>query len=131
MEDFIFKHKSDAIDEIKTICYTVAGNEDILDENDNPLIENESASLEKIFAKKTIRNGGQPRYSVRIDLNNKFFNPMSIYDDKIEKNSAFLDSVCRANNKFVDVNLKVFNMYLNFLKTKNMSWFYNAEREMT
>ena len=130
MNDFIFQHSKNKTDKINVECFTISGHEEFLDKDGNPRIK-ETAQQDEIFAKKITRNGGQTRYSIKIDLNNKFVNPMSIYDDKQQNNTGFLDSVCRANNKFVDVNLKVFNMYLNFLKTKNLSWFYNAEREMT
>jgi hypothetical protein len=129
MENFIFQQKPNKQEDIQVTCFTISGNEEFLDENGNPRISEET-DTENIFAKKIIRDNGTARYSIRIDINNKFVNPMSIYDDKKVTNN-FLDSVCRANNKFVEVNLKVFNMYLNFLKTKNLSWFYNAEREMT
>ena len=130
MEEFIFKQKNKEEENIEVVCFTVLGNEEFKDKEGNPVIP-ENSEQEKIFAKKITRDGNNTRYSIRIDLNNKFVNPMSIYDDKQQKNTGFLDSVCRANNKFVDVNLKLFNMYLNFLRTKNLSWFYNAEREMT
>jgi hypothetical protein len=52
---------------------------------------------------------------------------MSIYGQ--ENNSTFLDRVCRASGKFKDVNYKTFDLYVNFLKTKNVAWLHNAERE--
>ena len=32
---------------------------------------------------------------------------------------------------FSKVNQRVFDMYLNFLRTKNIAWLNNAERELT
>jgi hypothetical protein len=64
---------------------------------------------------------------IRLDSNNKFFNPVSIYGT--EKNKTFLDRICRSNQKFSEVSEKVFSLYTKFLSTKNILWLNNAERE--
>jgi hypothetical protein len=126
MDNFIFEHQPNKKDILDIEYYTISGQEEFIDNNGFPRL---SSDIEKAVAKKTIKNGAPPKYSIKIGINNKLSNPISIYGK--EKQSAFLDSVCRANNRFVDVNLKTFELYLNFLKTKNTSWLYNAEREMT
>jgi hypothetical protein len=57
----------------------------------------------------------------------KLFNPVSIYG--VEKDKNFLDRICRSNSKFKEVNHKVFDLYVKFLQSKNISWLNNAERE--
>jgi hypothetical protein len=47
-----------------------------------------------------------------------------------EKTNGFLDRICRSNDKFKTVNEKAFNWYVQFLSSKNLSWFHNAEREI-
>lgn len=105
--------------------YTLIGMEDYLDKNNNPRLE--SIDNDNIFAKKTVRSDGSVRYSVRLSKEGKIYNPMSIYG--IEKDSNFLDRVCRSSGKYRDINYKAFDMYINFLKTKNVAWLHNAERE--
>ena len=46
-----------------------------------------------------------------------------MYVDK----ESFLDKVCGDSEKFKEVNFKIFNMYIHFLRTKNISWLNNAE----
>ena len=101
--------------------FTVSGLEDYLDINNNPRV----TSLEdnKILAKKVTREDNSTKYSIKIDSNGKIYNPVSMYVDK----ESFLDKVCRGSEKFKEVNFKIFNMYIHFLRTKNISWLNNAE----
>ena len=126
MNNFIFEHIPNKKEVLETEFYTILGKQDFIDEAGLPRASNENNK--DIVAKKIIKNGSPPRYSIKLGIDNKFSNPMSIYGK--EKQSSFLDTVCRANNKFIDVNLRTFELYLKFLQTKNMSWLYNAEREM-
>jgi hypothetical protein len=105
--------------------YTLVGLEDFVDLNNNPRLNKETD--DNIFAKKTVRADSSVRYSVRLSKDGKIYNPMSIYGQ--ETSSTFLDRVCRASGKFKDVNYKTFDLYVNFLKTKNVAWLHNAERE--
>ena len=106
--------------------YTIIGSEDYLDSFKNPRCHTENS--EKILAKKIFRTNGAPRYSIKIDNNGKIYNPLSIYGDT--KQTSFLDRVCRSQNKYKDVNYKAFEMYIQFLRTKNLAWLHNAEREI-
>ena len=103
--------------------FTVSGLEDYLDINNNPRV----TSLEdnKILAKKVTREDNSTKYSIKIYSNGKIYNPVSMYVDK----ESFLDKVCRGSEKFKEVNFKIFNMYIHFLRTKNLAWINNAERE--
>ncbi len=104
--------------------YSIIGSQDFLDSKNNPRVSLEDDI--KVVAKKIYRDDGSIRYSIKYE-NGKFINPISIYGSKIE--NTFLDRICKSNDKFKEVNLKVFEMYLKFLKTKNTAWLNNAERE--
>jgi hypothetical protein len=54
------------------------------------------------------------------------FNPVSIYGNK---DLRLLENISRNNKQYKEVNQKVFDMYLQFLSTKNTAWLHNAERE--
>ncbi len=105
--------------------YTMLGQEDYLDHSNNPRCNSELSN--KLLAKKIYRDNGSYRYSIKIDNNGKIYNPLSIYGDV--KQTSFLDRVCRSQNKYREVNYKAFELYLQFLKTKNLAWLHNAERE--
>lgn len=119
MDNFIFepsKHKNKTI--LKNEYFTIHGYEDFFDDTGYPRVESEDSI--NILAKKVFRIDGTVKHMIKIYPDGKMYNPTSIYDDnKSYKNST----------KFREVNYKSFNMYLSFLKTKNTSWLYNAERE--
>lgn len=126
MNDFIFSVNKNKQEEKKEDeFYTIEGNEDSKDINGNPRIIKENKN---VCAKKLFRSDGSYRFYIRLSNNGSLYNPISVYGE--EKNSTFLDRVVREGFKFKEVNNKVFDMYLNFLRTKNIAWYYNTEREM-
>jgi hypothetical protein len=104
------------------IAYTLSGSHEIPQDSDLLTINNE-----QVCAKIVHRIDATKKYMIRLDSNNKFFNPVSIYGT--EKNKTFLDRICRSNQKFSEVSEKVFSLYTKFLSTKNILWLNNAERE--
>ncbi|MFO0004426.1 MAG: hypothetical protein ACK559_25190, partial [bacterium] len=67
------------------------------------------------------------RYCIRLSLSNKLYDPTSTYG--LDKTKSFLDNTVRSEDRFKNVSHKVFDLYTTFLKTKNTSWLYNAQRE--
>jgi hypothetical protein len=106
----------------QTIAYTLSGSHALSEDSDLLTINNE-----QVCAKIVHRIDATKKYMIRLDSNNKFFNPVSIYGT--EKNKTFLDRICRSNQKFSEVSEKVFSLYTKFLSTKNILWLNNAERE--
>lgn len=123
MEDFIFTPEKTK-PELSEEFYTLSGCEDFFDKQNQP---RKKEFCSETYAKKIIRDDGSVRYSVRFDTNGKLFNPISMYENK--QNQTFLDRVCRSSEKFKNVSYKVFDLYVNFLRTKNIAWLNNAERE--
>ena len=105
--------------------YCVIGSQDFIDEESFPRVNKEDDN--RVLAKRIVRDDGSSRFSIKLTNSGKMQNPLSMYG--IEKTNNFLDRVCRSDKKFKEVNQKVFNMYINFLKTKNIAWLNNAERE--
>jgi hypothetical protein len=110
--------------ELSKEFYTVVGQEEFL-EGDNPRRHNDDSH---VYAKKIQKKDGTYKTMIRVANNGKLYNPVAIYGE--EKSNNFLERVCRANDKFRPVNNKAFEWYIKFLSTKNMAWFYNAEREV-
>lgn len=104
--------------------YTLSGNEDFFDDNQLPRLKSD---CDKVYAKKTIRDNGTIRYSVKLSLSNKLYDPTSNFG--LDKTKSFLDSTVRNENRFKNVSPKVFELYTSFLKTKNTSLLLNAQRE--
>ncbi len=129
MDNFNIQHKKDSNTVLpNNVFYTVNGLEDKLDEQGNSIIIEESDK--RTLAKKIVRTDGTFRHSVKLNAQNKLYNPFSIYGNEKEESSNFLDRVCRNNNKFKEVNQKSFDLYVKFLRTKNNSLLHNAEREI-
>jgi hypothetical protein len=104
--------------------YTIINNHDYIDDQDNPRTKTLN---NKTLAKKITRDDGTIRYTIKLSNNSKLYNPISIYGQ--EKQQNFLDKICRSSDRFKEVNLKTFELYLSFLKTRNISYLNNAERE--
>lgn len=124
-QDNIYKREMNINDEdLTSVFYTLSGQEDeIID--DRPIKSTES---EEVYAKVLQKKDGTYKHMIRTSADGKLYNPMSIYGQ--EKTNDFLDRICKSNDKFKTVNEKAFNWYVQFLTTKNLSWFHNAEREI-
>jgi len=126
MNDCIFhnreEEKDQKVDSDK--YYGFANDYDFIDNTNNPRLNKDS---DRTLAKKILREDGTYKFFVKTNASKKLFNPMAIYG-KAEIGSTFLDKTCK-DFKFKSVNKKIFDLYINFLRTKNLSWLYNAERE--
>lgn len=123
-QDFIFSQKPDALIKRSDEYYTIVGDEDFLDEKNNPrLIEDGKKTL----AKK-IYTENKTKYLIKINTDGRFHNPISVTSKQINA-SNFLDKTCK-QPKFRNVTHETFGMYLNFLKSKNLSWLHNANRKV-
>lgn len=117
MDTFIFKQPN-ITEKTSTIeSFTILGKEDFIDKENNARVNDNEDN--RVLAQKTIREDGSIKYSIRTDLNRKIYNPILVD----------IHSINKANSKFKTVNTKAFEYYLSFLRTKNQSWLFNAERE--
>lgn len=132
----IHKIKSDTKE---SIYYTLIGNEDFLDDNGNPCKNTQDShvyakavknKLPKAFQSNTFNNE-TVGYSFYIKTlpNKVLYNPIQLYSIKSSKPS-FIDSVCKNNDQFTEVNQTIFEKYIAFLRTKNTQWLTEAQREI-
>lgn len=121
--------------------FTIKGQEDYCDDSENPLVsdvvyeEGESneyiepaENLEQAYAK--IIYGNKPRedrYYIKLDMYGHMYNPVSIYDSKLNKvrNRKHQEQLI-----FRQVNKKAFDLYMKFLRTKQERYITQAQREM-
>lgn len=125
MNEYIYQNPA-GTNETKTEekLYTSKSYAEYIDDDGNPRTNNEEAALAQVRK----RADGSYRYMIKLNAQSKPFNALSIYGE--DSPSKFLDTVCRQQHKFKTVNLNVFEMYLQFLKTENLSWLHYVEREM-
>jgi hypothetical protein len=126
-ENFIFQHSNKDKDHNNEgiELYTLYDNQDYIDQNNNPRSKTDN---DRVLAKKITRDDGSIKYMIKRDGSGRLYNPISIYAQNQSRSSTFLDKTCK-DFKFRTVNMKIFEYYINFLRTKNLSWLFNAERE--
>lgn len=124
MSDSIYHINNNAKpDNIEYVYYTCLGSHSSVDNLGNPVCEDKKNAL--AYTKKT--NTDQQFY-LKVGTYGKIFNPIGMYSEG--KQNKFLSKIGKDEYVFQRVNVKVFEMYLNFLKTKNIAWLNLAEREM-
>lgn len=123
IEQFQLKENNSTTKESK--YYTIFGNHDYLDDDQNPRLNEETP---KAFA-KVVANGSKNRFFIKTGLYGKIYNPIGLYSENTH--SKFLNKSGKPAWNFKEVNSKVFDMYVSFLRTKNLAWFNNAERELS
>jgi len=113
---------------IYNIGFTIFGKHDRLtdiygeeQENGYPVCDNK----ENEYAMIKYVGDSPPRYFVRMDSRGELYNPNGIYEGGANK---YLKHTGKPQWELKETNSKIFNFYLNFLKTKNQAWLLNANR---
>lgn len=104
--------------------YTLIGQHSEIDEEGFPVVNKEGNSA---FAKK-MTNDGKTRFFIKVGTHGKIYNPIGLYSEGTS--NKFLARAGKKAWDFKEVNSKVFDMYINFLRTKNTAWLTNAQREI-
>jgi|TARA_B100001094_G_C18134889_1_gene774482 hypothetical protein len=119
MESYIFQQKptEDSGPQKNNLSfYTSLNHADFIDDDEFPRMEKLG---DKVYAKKS-----NNIYYILCN-GNHIYNPYdTVFMQKIKKdlyNKKFI--------RFIKVSKEVFDMYLEFLKTKNLSWFNNVQRK--
>jgi hypothetical protein len=117
--------------------YCLLGNEDYLDQMGFPRAnnENENVVAKVIFSKKTKHFSDSHktygRYYIKLDPNSKIFNPKQIFSSVKDKESlSFINNICKNEWNFKEVTPQIFQKYITFLRTKNLSWLKDAQRDL-
>lgn len=103
--------------------YTVIGKHTHIDSDKNPRANDQKTAL--AYTKVSEQ---EKQYYIKVGLYGKIYNPIGLYSEG--RANKFLSKVGKAEYNFTRVNQKVFDMYINFLRTKNIAWLNNAEREL-
>lgn len=105
--------------------YTIFGKHEELDDLANPLVIN---NIKDALAKKITLSNNKIKYWIKIGPNGRIYNPMGLFsEDRANKHIA---KSGKNEWEFRQVNQKVFDLYLSFLRTKNIAWLHNAERQL-
>tara|TARA_R110002074_G_scaffold395973_3_gene584816 strand:- start:420 stop:797 length:378 start_codon:yes stop_codon:yes gene_type:complete len=104
--------------------YTLFGQHDYLDSNHFPRIEEATGDV----LAKSVTLGDNTKYFLKLGSHGKIYNPIGMYSEGTS--NKFLSKIGKKAWEFKSVSPRVFELYTNFLKTKNIAWLRNAEREM-
>lgn len=104
--------------------YGLLGKHDDVDIDGYPVVNTKESCL--AFSKITPT---ETQYFLKVGLYGKIYNPIGLYSEG--KSNKFMAKIGKNEYNFTRVNQKVFDMYLNFLKSKNIAWLNNAERELS
>lgn len=130
LKDFIFrsdqKRANQTNEEDPSKYYTAFGEQEWIDDDGNSRVNSDS---DKIYAQSKPNEHGTVHYFVKANKYGKLFNPTGMYTEGQHK--RFNKVLGAQEFQFKKVNLRVFELYTSFLRTKNTAWLNNAEREMS
>lgn len=125
LSNAIFSINRDKIKNTENVLYTIAKYADDTDANNNSITKKDS---ESVFAKK-LHLQGRWKFFVRIDENNMLYNPYNIYGNYNPKKNV-INKPNEQPVKFKETSHNLFETYLQFLQTQNMSIYNNINREI-
>lgn len=133
MDNFIFRSP---VQNIESKFFCLRGHEDFLDDEGYSRLA--SSDSHNVCAKivtnkksKNINDSNHNSYYIKIHSDTKIYNPIEQYSSVKDKNSYnFVNSTCKNQLIFKEVNQQIFEKYLRFLNTKNIAWLKEAERDL-
>jgi hypothetical protein len=134
MTDHIFKTPSPIV---SNRFYCLSGQEDFIDDEGNPRIEQEEDPRVSAKATQTKRpkhfkdTSNYYRYYIKMNPNLEIYNPIQIYSSIKDKSKfAHINSVCKSIWTFKEVDISIFTKYITFLNTKNIQSLKDIERQI-
>lgn len=124
-KNFIFQQAPKDEDVRQVEYFTLIGENDFFDDQNRPRSNAENKST---VAKSVKVNNNPARYYIKVGAYGKIYNPIGLFSEG--KNTKFLSKIGKKEFEFTEVNQRVFDMYMNFLVSKNIAWLNNAEREL-
>lgn len=131
-----FKINKDKVQDstIKCEAFCFWGEHDYEDESGYPMrFFDQESELEEVFGdydvyaiKVTV--GRKANYYVKRGKHGHLFNPIGMYSEGTNRKQ--MRHAGKPEWSFVITSEKIFGYYINFLKTKNIAWLRNAEREV-
>lgn len=126
----INKKKSKKTPKRTEVIYTVAGEEDYLEDDQYPCltIDSDTAKESANAHAMKITVGERTKYYAKRGKHGRLFNPVGMFSEGM--GGRRLRHAGTFEWKFIEVGERVFRFYRNFLRTKNIAYLHNAEREL-
>jgi hypothetical protein len=130
--EHIFKTKPDNVAEM---YFCLKGNEDFVDENSrsrisDPNSKNVAAKCTQNKKPKHFDSASQYyRYYIKVSPTGEVYNPIQYLGSFKDKKHNIVNQVCKTEWAFKEVNKNLFDKYIQFLNTANISWLREVERD--
>ena len=114
----------------KEIIYTVTGKEEYLENDKYPCIKLDSDTAQEspeAFAMK-ITIGKRTKYYAKRGKYGRLYNPIGMFSEGMA--SKRLGHAGRLEWRFTEIGKRSCEFYRDFLRTKNIAYLHNAEREL-
>ena len=112
------------------VVYTLTGKEEYLENDHYPCIKLDSETAQEspdAFAMK-ITIGQRTKYYAKLGKHGRLYNPIGMFSEGMV--SKRLGHAGKLEWRFTEISERVFNFYKDFLRTKNIAYLHNAEREL-
>lgn len=123
------ENRPESLSRTETV-YTIIGKEEYLEKDKYPCLRlsaDEAADHKNAYAIK-VSIGDRTRYYVKRGNDGRIFNPIGMFSEGTSTKQ--IRHAGKGVWNFKEIKEGVFDLYINFLLTKNVSYLRNAEREL-
>jgi len=109
--------------------YTIAGKQDYFDDDGFPRLDESAEDAEDApdAHAKSVTIGQRKKFFVKVGRHGRLFNPFGMYSEGTAAKQ--MRHAGKPEWNFLESEERVFDHYIQFLKSKNPAWLHNAERE--
>ena len=127
---FIDKKKTAKEPKRTEVIYTITGKQEYLSEDKYPAIKlgSEEAKESPDAHAMQITIGERTKYYAKRGRHGRLFNPVGMFSEGM--GNKRLGHAGRLEWRFCEIGERAFRFYRNFLRTKNIAYLHNAEREL-
>ena len=114
----------------KEIVYTITGQQDYLEDDRYPCVQMDAETAKEsssAFAMQ-ITIGKRTKYYAKRGRHGRLYNPLGMFSEGMA--AKRLGHAGRLEWRFIEIGERAFAFYRDFLRTKNIAYLHNAEREL-
>ena len=124
--EFVINQDKEENNDSSTEVFTIYGKQEFQDSEGFPRLEESNEDHADAYAKKIVV-GRRTKYYVKRGRYGRLYNPIGLYSEGTARKQ--MRHAGHPEWQFKETTKQVFDKYINFLKTKNVAWLNNAERD--
>ena len=112
------------------VIYTITGQQDYLEGDKYPCVQMDAETAKEsssAFAMQ-ITIGKRTKYYAKRGRHGRLYNPLGMFSEGMA--AKRLGHAGRLEWRFIEIGERAFSFYRDFLRTKNIAYLHNAEREL-